>query len=47
MPDTTAYLMLGVAVTLIIVVGYSASMVWRFRQSAKLIETLKTLNEEQ
>ena len=46
MPDTTAYLMLGVAVTLVIIIGYSASLVWRFRQSTKMIETLKTLNEE-
>lgn len=46
MPDTDAYLFLGVAITFTILVGYSASLLLRFRQSNKMFDTLEKIKRE-
>ncbi len=46
MPDTDSYLLLGIAITITILFGYSASLLLRFRQSSKLISTLENLKSD-
>ncbi len=46
MVNTDAYLALGVAVVALIMGGYSLSVLLRFRQAGKLIQTLETLKNE-
>jgi hypothetical protein len=46
MPNTDAYLALGVGVTLTILASYSLSLLLRFRQTTRLIQTLETLKDE-
>lgn len=46
MPDTDSYLLLGIAITLTILVGYSTSLLLRFRQSSKMIDTLEKIKHE-
>lgn len=46
MPNTDAYLALGIAVTLTILSGLVGSLWLRFRQTNKLIQTLEALKDE-
>lgn len=45
-PNTDAYLALGVGVTLTILTTYTVSLLLRFRQTSRLIQTLETLKDE-
>ncbi len=46
MVNTDAYLLLGVAAVLAVLSLYSAALWLRFRQAARMIQTLETLKQE-
>lgn len=46
MPDTNAYLLLGLAVVIVIVGGYIGTLLMRFRTAKRDITTLISLREE-
>jgi hypothetical protein len=47
MINTDGYLALGLAIVGVITGGYTLSLVLRFRQAGKLIDTLRTLKDGQ
>jgi len=45
-PETTAYLLLGLAVTLIIMLGLIGSLITRYRGLQQDLKTLESLDDE-